>query len=177
MVKRKVIVFIAASLDGYIAKEDGDISFLTAVESPGEDYGYSDFIVTVDTVIMGRKTYDKVLTFGIDFPHRDKRCYVLSRTKIGKDEDVEFFNGDVAALITTIRNVPGKDIFIDGGAEVIHELMKQKLVDRFIISIIPVLLGSGVSLFKPMMQEQKLKLVNSKPFASGLVQLWYDKVE
>jgi Dihydrofolate reductase len=75
---RQLILHIATTLDGYIAKEDGDISFLTIVESPGEYYGYSEFIKTIDTVIMGRKTYDKVLSFGGEFPHRDKKCYVLS---------------------------------------------------------------------------------------------------
>ncbi len=84
MTSRKVILYIASSLDGFIAKENDDISFLSVVEKKGEDYGYHAFIETVDTVIMGRKTYDKVLSFGIDFPHHDKKCYELTRTKNGK---------------------------------------------------------------------------------------------
>jgi dihydrofolate reductase len=174
MSNRKVILYIAATLDGYIAKENDDLSFLSTVESPGEDYGYHSFIETVDTVIMGRKTYDKVLSFGIDFPHRNKKCFVLSRTKEGKDNHVEFFNGEILELISKIRQSEGKNIFIDGGAEMVFELMKYNLIDRFIISIVPVLLGGGISLFKPGRQEQNLKLIECKTFSTGLVQLCYD---
>src|SRR6478735_1543980 len=137
MSDRNVILYIATSLDGFIAKDDNDISFLSSVEVKGEDYGYSEFVKTVDTVIMGRKTYDKVLSFGIEFPHKNKKCYVLSQSRTGKDDNVEFFNGDVGILIQKIRKIPGLDIFIDGGSELIHELMKQNLIDRFIISVIP----------------------------------------
>ena len=177
MTNRQVILYIAATLDGYIATDNDDISFLSVVQSPGEDYGYSDFIKTVDTVIMGRRTYDKVLTFGGDFLHRDKKCYVLSRHKKGSDKNVEFYNGDIGQLIANIRKTDGKNIFIDGGAETVFELMKQNLIDKFIFSIIRHLVGSGVTLFKPGRQEQNLKLIRSVTFTSGLVQLWYDKQE
>jgi dihydrofolate reductase len=175
MTNRQVILYIATTLDGYIAKDNDDISFLSVVQSFDEDYGYSDFIQTVDTVIMGRRTYDKVLTFGGDFPHSDRKCYVISRTKKGVDKNVEFYSGDFGQLITTIRKTDGKNIFIDGGAQVVFELMKQNLIDRFIISVIPHLLGGGVTLFKSDRQEQKLKLIRSVTFPSGLIQLWYDR--
>lgn len=175
MTNRLVILYIATTLDGFIAKENDDISFLSVVESPGEDYGYSDFIKTVDTVIMGRRTYDKVLTFGGEFPHPDKKYYVISHTKKGKDNNVEFYNGNIGELIANIRKAEGKNIFIDGGAQVVFELMKEKLIDKYIISIIPHLLGSGIKLFKSDCTEQKLKLIRSITFPSGLVQLWYEK--
>jgi dihydrofolate reductase len=176
MTLRKVVLYIATSLDGYIAAENDELSFLSIVERQGEDYGYNEFIKTVDTVIMGRKTYDKILSFGIDFPHRDKKCYVLSRTRTGVDENVEFFNGDISALIKSIRSTGGSDIFIDGGAELVFELMKLNLIDRYIISVIPVMLGNGTPLFKPGRPQQNLKLVDSKTYPSGLVQLWYDSI-
>ena len=175
MENRQVILYIAMSLDGYIAKKDNDISFLSVVEKPGEDYGYNDFIKTVDTVIMGRKTYDKVLSFGTEFPHKDKKCYVLSSSKTGSDENVEFFNGEISDLISKIRANKGSDIYIDGGAEVVFELMKVNLIDKFIISIIPVFIGDGIRLFKSGRPEQNLKLIDSKAFSTGLVQLWYEK--
>jgi dihydrofolate reductase len=177
MTNRQVILYIAMSLDGYIAKENSDISFLSVVDSPPEDYGYSDFIKTVDTVIMGRKTYDKVLTFGIDFPHRGRKCYVLSRSKKGQDENVEFYNGDIGELIANIRETNGLNIFIDGGAELVFELMKQNLIDRYILSVIPIFIGGGISLFKPGRMEQNLRLIRSVTFPTGLVQLWYEKKE
>jgi len=175
MPNRSVILYIAMSLDGYIAKENDDISFLAVVENPPEDYGYSDFVRSVDTVIMGRRTYDKVLSFGINFPHRGRKCYVLSRSKIGSDENVEFYSGDLAELIKNIRQTSGSNIFIDGGAEIVFELMQRDLIDQYIVSVIPIFVGGGISLFKPGRAEQKLKLTRSVTFPTGLVQLWYAK--
>ncbi len=175
MRNRQIILYIAISLDGYIATGNDDINFLSIVERPPEDYGYTDFVNTVDTVIMGRKTYDKVLSFGIDFPHRGRKCYVISRSKTGADENVEYYNGDVAELIQKLRESSGSNIFIDGGAELVFALMQHSLIDKFIISIIPILVGSGISLFKPGRPEQNLLLQRSVTFPSGLVQLWYVK--
>ncbi len=79
--KRKVILYIAMSLDGYIAKQDDNIDFLSIVESPGEDYGYAEFLNNIDTIIWGRRTFDKVLSFGNGVPHKDKKVYVISKTR------------------------------------------------------------------------------------------------
>lgn len=175
MQHRKLILYIAASLDGYIAKPDGDIGWLSSVEAPPEDYGYADFIKTVDTIIMGRKTYEKVLNFGIPWPHKGHKCYVLSKTKTGADENVEFFNGDAAALIAQIRQTPGLNIYCDGGADVVNELVHQDLIDHYIISIIPVLLGDGIALFKTGRPQHDLMLLKSEAYPSGLVQLHYER--
>lgn len=175
MIDRKLILYIAASLDGYIAKPDGDIGWLSSVEAPPEDYGYADFVKTVDTIIIGRKTYEKVLSFGVPWPHKGRKCYVISGTKTGKDENVEFFNGDIADLVAVIRRTQGLNIYCDGGAEVVNELVQRDLIDRYVISIIPVLLGDGIALFKPGRPEQKLALVHSTAFPSGLVQLHYER--
>lgn len=174
---RKVILFIAMSLDGYIAKNNGDISFLSLVDVPDEDYGYKKFYDTVDTVILGRKTYDKILTFGIEFPHRFKKCYVVSRTLSGNEGLLEFYDGDLTELINNLRCSEGKDIFIDGGAELVNELMKRNLIDKYIISIIPVFLGEGIRLFNHGYTERKLTLKRSAMFKSGLAQLEYEKNE
>ncbi|MDF9800998.1 dihydrofolate reductase [Catalinimonas alkaloidigena] len=172
---RQLILYIAMSLDGYIAKDDDNIDFLFIVEWPGEDYGYAAFQQQVDTLIWGRKTYDKMLSFGIEFPHKDKRCIVLSRTKKGSDENVEFFSGDLKALITELKQEEGKNIYCDGGGELVYALLKDALIDKMIISIIPHLLGSGVRLFKDGRPEQHLKFTHSATYPSGLVQLWYEK--
>jgi dihydrofolate reductase len=163
------------SLDGYIAKADDNLDFLSVVEKEGEDYGYVAFQQEVDTLIWGRKTYDKVLSFGMDFPHKDKKCYVLSRSKTGSDENVEFFGGDIGELIARIRSEEGKHIYCDGGAEVVYELLKNRLIDKLIISVIPYLLGSGIRLFKDGRPEQQLQLIRSTTFPTGLVQLWFEK--
>lgn len=173
--KRKVVLFIAMSVDGYIAKEEDNIDFLSIVERPGEDYGYADLNRTVDTVIWGRKTYDKVLTLSTDFHHKDKKVYVWSKSRSGKDAHVEYFNGPIKSLIAQLQEQPGKDIYCDGGGELVYELLKESLIDRMIISVIPHLVGKGVRLFKNGRPEQALTLTRSMTFPSGLVQLWYEK--
>ncbi len=175
MNKRKVIVFIACSADGYIAGKEDNLEFLSIVEAPPEDYGYAAFVSTVDTVIMGRKTYDKVLSFGVPFPHQERTCFVISASRKGKDEHVTFWNDDPEKLIDQLQKQEGTSIFVDGGAATIHALLKKGLIDEFIISIIPHFLGSGIRLFADDFPEQSLKLTDSKTFPSGLVQLWYQK--
>jgi len=173
--RRKVVLYIAQSLDGYIAGEGGDISWLDTMAREGEDYGYGEFIESVDTVIMGRKTYDKVLSFGMGFPHTDKSCYVLSRKRKGSEGSVEFYSGNVAELVWKIRGEEGKDIFVDGGAEVVREFVQRDLIDEYIISTVPVLLGSGTRLFLETDTSLKLSLVYSRAYESGLVQLKYER--
>ncbi len=170
---REVVLFIAQSLDGYIATESGGLEWLDAVAAEGEDYGYNEFVATVDTVIIGRKTYDKVMSFGIDFPHKGRKTFVLSRSLSGKTEDVSFYNGDVSTLINEIRQSPGKNIYVDGGSELVLEMLKNDLIDRFIISIIPVMLGSGIRLFQSGFSPLNISLVDSVKFQSGLVQMHY----
>lgn len=174
--ERKVILYIAMSLDGYIARENNDIDWLSIVESPPEDYGYAKFIQSVDTVIMGRKTYDKVLSFDIDFPHKGRKCYVISRTRTGFDENIEYYSGNLKELISNLKSNTGNNIFVDGGAEIVNELLKANMIDEFILSIIPIFLGSGVRLFKDGRPNQQLSLKSTKKFTSGLVQLWYEKL-
>jgi dihydrofolate reductase len=175
MTNRKVILYIAMSLDGYIAKTDGNIDFLSSVESPGEDYGYADFTSTIDTVIWGRKTYEKVLSFGVEIPHQDKSVYVISKSKTGEEGHIVFKN-DVVKLLKDLQNKAGKDIYCDGGGEIVNEILKHSLFDRIIISVIPHLLGEGISLFKGGRPEQNMKLKKSIIYPSGLVQLWYDVI-
>ena len=171
--QRKVIVFIAASLDGFIARPDGDLSFLETVAQSNEDYGYNQFIATIDTVIMGRKTYDKVLSLGIPFPHPDKTCYVLSKTQQEQNKEVKFYSGNTKKLIGQLKQAPGKNIYVEGGAEVIHDLRSQHLIDEYVLSWIPTLLGSGIQLFTDVNFEEKLTLTSCQTYWSGLVQVRY----
>ncbi|MFZ4621161.1 MAG: dihydrofolate reductase family protein [Bacteroidota bacterium] len=170
---RKVILYIAASLDGFIAGEDGDIDWLSSVEKPGEDYGYSEFIASVDTVILGRKTYDKVLSFGIPYPHSDKQCYVITRSYRPSHDSITFFRDDVKTLIGRLKSESGKNIFVDGGAEIVQLMQKDSLIDEYIVSIIPILLGKGIRLFKDAHIRKDLQLVSCRSFDTGLVQMHY----
>ena len=167
------MVYIAASLDGYIAKPNDDLSFLSIVEKDGEDYGYHDFISDIDTVIMGRKTYDWVMTNMATFPHADKETYIITRTARPAAGNVSFYTGNLKALVLELKNRKGKNIFVDGGSSIVNELLKENLISEFYISVIPVLLGEGVRLFNNGRPEQGLKLVSVKQFEKGLVQIHY----
>jgi dihydrofolate reductase len=173
MNKRPLILYIAMSLDGYIAKPNDDLSFLSIVEQEGQDYGYADFVKTVDAVIVGRKTYDKVISMGFDFPYADKDVYVITRATKPNIGSINFFTGDLKTLIGKLKSENGKNIYCDGGAEIVNELLKSNLIDEFIISVIPILLGNGIKLFKDGRGEQKLELVSVQSFDKGLTQLHY----
>jgi len=170
---RKLCLFIAMSLDGYIAKPNGDISFLDEMNQEGEDYGYKAYIETVDTVILGRKTYDKILSMGVDSPYGNRDVYVLTRTARENSGKTTFFSADLKDLVTELRSKQGKNIYCDGGAEIIQQLLQAELIDEFTISIIPIVLGTGIRLFDGIYPEQKLTLLESKSFSKGLTQLHY----
>ncbi len=170
---RSVILYIAVSLDGYIASLNDDLNFLDLVQKDGEDYGYADFIKTIDTVIIGRKTYDWVIKQVSYFPHADLNTFVITHQKRPTLGRTEFYSGNLKELILNLKSQQGKNIFCDGGAEVVNELLKYNLVDEFILSVTPILLGSGKRLFGDGRPEQKLLLINTKQFETGLVQLHY----
>ena len=169
----KVIVYIAMSLDGYIADSSGNLDFLDLVIEENEDYGYCEFIDSVSTVIIGRKTYDKILSFGIPFPHPDKEVFVISHTSRLISRKIHFYTGSLAKLIEDLKNSKVKNIFVDGGGKLVSTMISQNLVDEIIISIIPIILGDGIPLFNNNLDQKKLKLIDSKSFNKGLVQLHY----
>jgi Dihydrofolate reductase len=171
--QRKLILYIAMSLDGYIADRQEDLSFLSIVEKEGEDYGYADFVKTTDTIIIGRKSYDKVLSMGFEYPHTDKKVYIITRTKRPDVGNFQFYNGNLPELVNELKSQGGKHIYCDGGAEIANELLCNHLIDELIISIIPMLLGDGIRLFKDERPNRNLQLLSTKEFEKGLVQLHY----
>lgn len=173
---RKVILYISMSLDGFIATLDNNLEFLKMVEKEGEDYGYNEFVQSVDSIIIGRKTFEKVISMGYDYPHTNKDVHIITSTPKPAMGTFKFYTGNLTQLVGQLKNESGKNIYCDGGAEVANELIKNDLVDEYIISIIPILLGSGISLFKDGRPEHKLELISSKPFDTGLVQLHYKRV-
>jgi dihydrofolate reductase len=174
---RKLSLFIATSLDGYIAKPNDDLSFLRLVEKEGEDYGYAEFTANIDTIILGRKTYDYVLK-EIGSSHYDngeRDVFVITRTSRPSTGRTTFYTGNLAELVQRLKSDSGKNIYCDGGAEIINELLQYDLIDEFIISVIPILLGNGTRLFKDGRPEQQLQLVSSKTFDTGLTQFHYNR--
>ena len=174
---RKLSLFIATSLDGYIAKPNDDLSFLKLVEKEGEDYGYAEFTANIDTIILGRRTYDWVLR-EIGSSHYDngeRNVYVITRTERQSVGKTKFYTGDLTELVQQLKSENGKNIYCDGGAEIVNELLISDLIDEFIVSIVPVLVGNGIRLFKDGRPEQQLELVNTKTFDTGLIQLHYKR--
>ncbi|MFD6441094.1 dihydrofolate reductase family protein [Peribacillus sp. NPDC060186] len=154
-----------------MAREDGSIDWLEETEGAG-DNGYGDFFKNIDTVIMGNKTYQQIHTLAEEFPYQDKTCYVFSRSAKGKDGHVEFVNEDVADFI---KNLKGDSrIWLVGGAELVSEFMRKRLVDEMIISIIPTVLGNGISLFQAGSPEVKLKLTNVQQYGQ-IAQQYYQR--
>ena len=122
-----------------------DLSWLSMVEKEGEDYGYTAFQESVDTYIVGRITYDKILqlTGGV-FPQAETfKCYVITRKERKSENGVTFYNGHIEDLVEELQNEDGKNIYCDGGGEIVKLLMEKNLIDEYIISIIPVILGNG----------------------------------
>ncbi|MBU7582496.1 MAG: dihydrofolate reductase [Nostoc sp. TH1S01] len=167
---RRISLFIASSLDGYIARESGEIDWLFTEQ----DYGYTEFIAEVDTLIMGNKTYQQVLEFD-EYPYKEQEVFVLSNSLQGKAENnAKFINGDWYDFITNLRQSSGGLIWLVGGAQTIQYFLKHNFIDEIILSIHPIILGSGIPLIiKDSSIETKLELKNVKNYDSGLVQVTY----
>jgi len=175
MSNRKVILYISMSLDGFIATKDDGLDWLSIVEKKGEDYGYLETHKNTDTYIVGRKTYDTVLklTGGV-FPQAIQyKCYIITRQNRAPENSITFYNGDIETLITKLKSEEGKNIYCDGGAQIVKLLMEKNLIDEYIVSVIPIILGDGKRLFLGETPSINLKAVSSKHFETGLIQLRY----
>jgi len=168
---RPVILFIATSLDGYIARTDGGIDWLFT----DQDYGYREFFSCVDTVVMGRKTYALSRSFG-EYPYPGRAGYVFSRTRSGQqDDNVRFISTDPAEFIAGLKSKPGKHIWLIGGSELIQHFVQADLIDEYVISVHPIILGSGIPLFRAPVPTQKLIYRDCTTFDTGLVQVTYSR--
>ncbi|MEG0255056.1 dihydrofolate reductase family protein [Vagococcus sp.] len=165
MTKRKVILYIATSLDGYIADNKGGIEWLStnAVDNQ-PDTSYENFYKTIDTVIMGRTTFDQVTTelSPDDYPYADSTSYVLTSREGIQRENVIYTSENVSTLVSNLKNQSGGDIFIVGGASIVQPLIKENLIDEYQLAIIPTLLGEGTSLFGKLDSSVELTAVSAK---------------
>jgi len=167
---RKVVLFIATSLDGFIAGSDGDTDWLYT----DGDFGYSEFYNSIDTILMGHNTYKFLLQFDI-FPYPDKKNYVFTRTERQPDHNpVTFITGDVPGFVKNLKNEDGNDIWLVGGGQINSILLNENLIDEMIVSVHPIILGQGIPLFKERsLNNLPFKLVQNKVFERGLIQLTY----
>lgn len=173
---KKIKLYIAASLDGYIARHDGDLDWLMEFPNPlKEDYGYKEFFASVDTVIMGGRTYRDIMCMDVVWPYKDKTTYIITRNPVMKIEKVNFITENIFETISQLRKEDGKDIWLVGGGELTTMLLNQDLVDEMIITYIPVILGNGVPLFPNSPKESRWDLVVNMGYQNGILQVIYGK--
>jgi dihydrofolate reductase len=169
---RKIIVYIATSADGFIARPDGDVGWLDRPRVAGS-YGMNEFFRSIDTVLMGRKTYEIGLKLG-QTSYPGKRNFIFSRTlRQSAGADVEFIAEDAGEFVKNLRTAPGKNIWLVGGSELIAALLDFGQVDEFIIHVIPTLIGAGIPLIEPRHRSVPLALLSARSFADGVVRLHY----
>ncbi len=169
---QKKILYIAMSLDGYIATKSGSVDWL--IDIPGYDF-YDTFIENIGVVVMGRKSYEMILSFGIEWPYKFARSYVLTHSNKFEDTDlVKFTSIPVEELVEQLASETKKNIWILGGGEVVREFLESKLIDEVIIGVMPVLLGEGIPLFREVTYKTELKLLDVKQYEKGMVQLHYE---
>jgi len=171
MQRPRCSVFIAQSLDGFIARPDGRLDFLEQVQLEGEDYGYAQFFGAVDAMVMGRNTLDVVHGFDA-WPYEGKRVVVLTHRPLTSKHGEEAYAGELAPLLERLHAEGVSRIYVDGG-HVIRQFLAAGFVDDLTLSIVPVLLGAGVPLFSAMPRELWLRAIDSRTFSSGLIQVRY----
>lgn len=171
---RRVIVHIAASADGFIAGPHGDLEWLTSRPKPKGFYGIGDFMKTVDTLLMGRKTYEAGLKLGGKFDSKD-RTIVFSRRPRPADAPagVEFVSDPIGPFVSELRKQPGKNLWLMGGGDLIASFLDAQAIDEFVISVVPLFIGEGVPLISRRHRRVELKLESVERFEDGLVQLRY----
>lgn len=179
---RKIICSIAVSADGFIARKDGAVDWLDRPRPKG-NYGMAEFWASIDTIVMGRKTYDMAMKFvkeGKASPgmFRGIKHYVFSRKpRKSAFEGFEFVKGPIKKFSQQLRKQKGKNIFMLGGAGIIGSFLDEGEMDEFIIAVIPVFIGEGIPLIAPRHRTVPLKLVSTKKFSDGVVKLHYEVVK
>jgi dihydrofolate reductase len=176
----KVSVFVATSVDGYIARENGGIDWLNAGgdAGSGEDYGYREFINSVDGFVMGRHTYEKVLSFG-SWPYGKKPVIVLSSRKVDIPKNisktVSWITASPKEVVKDLTKEGLKHLYVDGG-RTIQNFLKEGLIQEMIITMVPILIGSGIPLFGSLPHDVKLRSMRTRQFDDGLVQCRYQVI-
>jgi dihydrofolate reductase len=174
---RKVIYSVGCSLDGYIAAPDGSVDWLNRVASKaeGEDFGMGAFFQSIDTVLMGRKTYEHALKMGMGKDgYKGMKNYVFSRSlPPGERDGVEFVSATIKQVVTRLRKSSGRDIWLCGGGELARQALAEGIVDEVTLGVAPVLIGAGRPTFPSTFPETDLELVECKQYKAGILGLTY----
>jgi len=171
---RKIIVHIATSADGYIARPDGDLEWLTSRPAPKGFYGIDAFMKSVDTMLLGRKTYEASLSMGAKFPSKGRYIVFSHHARpAGAPSNVEFVNDKPGDFVSRLREEPGKNIWLMGGGELIASLLDAHAIDEFVVTMAPVFIGDGIPLIARRHRHVLLELQALERFENGVVQLHY----
>lgn len=172
---RKIKLYIAVSIDGYIAGSDGELDWLSDYPiTPELNYGYKDFFESIDTVIMGGRTYRDILNMDVVYPYKDKKSYIITRNAINTPKkDIIHITNNIEDNISELKKREGKDIWLVGGGEIVSLFLNQNWIDEMIITYIPFLLGEGIRLFPNKTKGSKWSLIQSQAFINGVVQIKY----
>lgn len=178
---KKIKLYIAASLDGFIARQDHSLDWLDALsdaQPEDTDYGYQAFYDSIDVVLLGRSTYDVVVGFDVDWPYSNTQAFVFSRSAEVKitTPQTQLVQEDLKTYVPKLKQQEGKDIWLIGGGQLITSFLNEGFIDEIIISIAPVILGDGIPLFANTPKETKLKLHETQHFGNGIVNLTYQVI-
>ncbi len=170
----KVTLYIASSIDGYIARKDGSIDWLPPPVTDETDYGYAEFYSSIDVVLMGSRTYEQVLAFG-DWPHGDRPVHVFTSRLLSRPPgaDVKFWNILPSDIVEYLENTGVKHAWLIGGSTLNGAFLSANLIDTIILSVIPVVLGEGIPLFPAGTPTRALQLERTETYPGGVVQLTY----
>jgi dihydrofolate reductase len=174
----KTVLYIATSLNGFIARPDGSIDWLTSIPHPQTgDYGYSELLDSIGTIIMGRKTYDELIGFGVNWPYSGFDTYVVTTNRNLKIQSPNTYllTEKIKDNLNEIKKKKNKDIWLVGGGQLITEFINEELLDKMIIAVIPKIIGEGIPLFADKPKETNWKLIEAKQFETGVVNLTYEK--
>jgi dihydrofolate reductase len=173
-----VILYIAQTIDGFIASSEGGVEFLDAFQDPKQDYGYRSFLSSVGVILMGSNSYELVKTFG-DWEYKNNRSIVFTKQSIQADEinKIQFTNADPVDVVSKLKEGESKNIWLMGGAKLLQSFLQKKIVDKMVITTVPVVLGSGIPLFLPTKKKShSWKLDTLKKYPNGVIQSIYSKV-
>lgn len=172
---RKIKLYIATSLNSKIACSDGSVEWLENMPNPEKtDYGYTAFYDSIDTTIQGYTTYNQIIKWGIQFPYKGKKNYVLTKQRnIKNTEFVEFITENHVDFIKNIKEQNGGDIWLIGGSQANTLILNAGLLDEIIVFVMPIILSGGIDLFDAFPIQTHLKLLETKSYASGVVEMKY----
>jgi dihydrofolate reductase len=169
-----VVLYIATSLDGYIARADGSFDWLSIVDSQETDYGYADFYGGIDAIAMGSRTYEQIVGGFDEWPYSGKRVFVFTHRPLEPvAENVVFVSQSPVEFAKGLDSAGIHMLWMEGGGDLVASFMEHRLIDEYIVSVVPIVLGDGIPLFKGPLPEHRLELLESVDYPSGLVQLHY----